>query len=36
VKDFFQKEDVPQKKILEDLGLLIVKKHLPIHFVKNI
>ncbi len=30
VKDTFNKEDVSQKEYLEDLGLLIVKKNLPI------
>jgi hypothetical protein len=30
VKDSFKKEDVPQKELLENLGLLIVNNNLPI------
>ncbi len=30
VKDSFEREDVPQKEFLQDLGLLIIKKNLPI------
>jgi len=33
---FLPKGGCATKKNLEDLGLLIIKKHLPIHFVKNI
>jgi hypothetical protein len=36
VKAFFQKEDVPQKELFQDLGLLIVKNNLPIQFVESI
>jgi hypothetical protein len=36
LKDSFKKEDVPQKEFLEDLGLLIFKKNLPIQFMENI
>jgi hypothetical protein len=36
VKDFFKKEDVPQKEFLEDLGLLIAKNDLLIQFVESI
>jgi hypothetical protein len=36
VKDFFKKEDVPQKEFLEDLGLLIAKSDLLIQFVESI
>jgi hypothetical protein len=36
MKDFFRKENVPHKEFLENLGLLIVKKNLPIQFVENI
>jgi hypothetical protein len=36
VKDYFQKEGVPQKELFQDLGLLIVKNNLPIQFVENI
>jgi hypothetical protein len=32
---FFQREDVPQKEFLENLGLLIVKNNLLIQFVEN-
>jgi hypothetical protein len=35
VKNTFEKEDVPQKEFLEDLGLLIVKNNLPIQFVES-
>ncbi len=34
-KEPFKKYDVQQKQILEDLGLLIVKNHLPLQFVKS-
>jgi hypothetical protein len=34
-KDPFKKDDVQQKQFLQDLGLLNVKNHLPIQFVKN-
>jgi hypothetical protein len=27
VKDYFQKEDVPQKDFFQDLGLLTIKKN---------
>jgi hypothetical protein len=30
VKNYFQKEDVPKKEFIEELGLLIVKNSLPI------
>jgi hypothetical protein len=30
IKDFFKKEDAPQKEFLEDLGLLIIKNTLTI------
>ncbi len=36
MKDSFRKEDVSQKKFLEDLGLLIIKNNLLIRFVKHI
>jgi hypothetical protein len=35
-KEPFKKYDVQQKQILEDLGLLIIKNHLPLQFVENI
>ncbi len=35
VKDSFKREDVPQKKKLEDLGFLIIKNNLLIQFVEN-
>jgi hypothetical protein len=34
MKDSFQKKDVTHKKLLEDLGLLIVKNSLSINFQK--
>ncbi len=34
-KEPFKKDDVQQKQFLEDLGLLIVKNHLPLQFVKS-
>jgi hypothetical protein len=34
-KRFFLKDDVQPKKFLQDLGVLIVKIHLPIQVVKN-
>jgi hypothetical protein len=34
-KDPFKKDDLHQKQFLQNLGLLIVKNHLPIQFVKN-
>jgi hypothetical protein len=34
-KDPFKKDDLQQKQLLQNLGLLIVKNHLPIQFVKN-
>jgi hypothetical protein len=36
VKDFFRKEDVPQKEFFEDLSVLIVKTDLLIQFVESI
>lgn len=36
MKDYFQKEDVPQKELFQDLGLLIIKNNLPIQFVKSV
>jgi len=33
MKGSFQKQDVPQNEFHEDLGLLIVKNNLPIHFI---
>jgi hypothetical protein len=36
LKDFFQKEDVPQKESLEYLGILIIKKLLLIQFIESI
>jgi hypothetical protein len=36
VKDSFKKKDVPYKKFLKDLNLLIVKNNLPIQFVETI
>jgi hypothetical protein len=30
MKDYFKKEDLPQKELLKDLGLLIVNNNLPI------
>jgi hypothetical protein len=30
MKDYFQKEDAPQKELFQDLGLLIIKNNLPI------
>jgi hypothetical protein len=35
VKDSFKRENVPHKEFLEDLGLLIVKKNLPIQLVES-
>jgi hypothetical protein len=35
VKSSFKKEEVPQKEFLKDLGLLIVKKNLPMQFVES-
>jgi hypothetical protein len=34
-KDSFKKDDVRQKQFLQDLGLLVVKNHLPMHFVES-
>ncbi len=34
-KESFKKDDVQQKLFLEDLGILIVKNHLPLQFVKS-
>jgi len=31
----YKKEDAQQKQILEDLALLIIKSHLPVHFVES-
>jgi len=31
----FKKDDMQQKQFLENLGLLIVKNHLPLQFVKS-
>jgi hypothetical protein len=36
VKDYFQKEDLPQKDFFEDLGLLIIKNNSLFQFVENI
>jgi hypothetical protein len=36
VKDFFKKDDVPQKEFLEDLGLIIVNNNLLIQFVESV
>jgi hypothetical protein len=36
VKDYFQKEDVPQKDFFQDLGLLIIKKNILFQFVESI
>jgi hypothetical protein len=35
LKEPFKKDDVQQKQFLKDSGLLIVKNHLPLQFVKN-
>jgi hypothetical protein len=32
--DFYKKNNVHQKELLENLGLLVLKSHLPIQFVK--
>jgi hypothetical protein len=34
-KEPFKKDDVQQKQFLEYLGLLIVKNHLPLQFMKS-
>ncbi len=34
-KDPFKKEDVQQKQFMEDLGLLIILKYLPMQFVES-
>jgi len=34
-KDPFKDNDVQQKSFLQDLGLLVVKSHVPMHYVKN-
>jgi hypothetical protein len=34
-KDFYKKDDVQQKYLLEDLTFLIIKNHLPMHLVEN-
>jgi hypothetical protein len=36
VKDYFQKEDVPQKDFFQDLGLLIIKNNTLFQFVESI
>lgn len=35
IKILYKKEDVQLKQFLEDLALLIIKSHMPIHFVEN-
>ncbi len=35
-KSKYEKENVHHKKIVKDLGLLVVKNHLPIPFVESI
>lgn len=34
-KDYFKKDDVQQKQFFQDLGLLVVKNHLFMHFVES-
>ena len=34
-KDSYKKDDVQQKQFLEDLVLLIVKNHLPMHLIES-
>jgi len=34
-KDPFKNNDVQQKSFLQDLGLLVVKSHVPMHYVEN-
>jgi hypothetical protein len=36
IKEPFKKDDVQQKDFLQDLGLLIVKRNLPLQFVENV
>jgi hypothetical protein len=36
MNDSFQKEDVPYKEFLKDLGFFIIKNNFPIQFVENI
>ncbi len=34
-KDFYKKDDVWQKQVLEDLAILIVKTHLQMHIIES-
>jgi hypothetical protein len=34
-KDPFKKNDVQQKSFLQDLGLLVVKSHVPMHYANS-
>jgi hypothetical protein len=36
VKEPFKKDDVQQKDFLEDIGLLIMKRNLPLQFVESV